>query len=187
VFRELRVAFVPGVGAGVAAFGLLLAVAGSATRAEASPDSLRLALEDVLVGAADLAAAPVTAGVATAGNTAEVSDNGFLQGLYVLPGWLGLTFLQAGQATLRVVVGAVELIPGILLFPFPGADVPEDWNLFRQGEPLADLENPLGDDPVWLAYVLPITPFTIDVRFAPVSPWARYDVPPVPAVQGFDR
>ena len=128
------------------------------------------------IGVADVVAAPVTAGLATAENTSEVSDSGFLQALYVVPGWLGLTALQIGQSSLRIAVGALELIPGVLLFPFPGVDVPEELNVFRQQDPVVDLQNPLADNPGWLRYVPPITPFTIDVRFAPTSPWALYDV-----------
>ena len=119
----------------------------------------------------------VTGGIATVENLDAVSDSGFLQGLYVLPGWLGLTFLQATQGILRVAVGAVELLPAIVLFPFPDTDLSEDFNVFRQGDALVDVRNPLADNPAWLPYVLPITPITIDVRIAPVSPWAIYETP----------
>ena len=147
-----------------------------ATPAQASPDTLRLAFEDMTFGAVDVAASPVTAGVATAKNLDAVSDHPVLQGLYVLPGWLGLTFLQVGQGVLRAVVGAVEVLPGLALFPFD-ADVPEDWNVFRRGDLLVDARNPLGENPAWLAWVLPLTPVTIDARIAPVSPWAVYVQP----------
>ncbi len=141
----------------------------------ASPDTLRLAIEDLVVGVVDVAASPVSGGIATARNLDAVSDNGFVQSLYVLPGWLGLTCLQATQGVLRVIVGAVQLVPGLVLFPFPGTDVPEDFNVFRRGTPLIDVQNPLADNPDWLPYVLPVTPFTIDLRVAPISAWAIYD------------
>jgi hypothetical protein len=156
-------------------------VAGSAVTspgsAQASPDTLRLAIEDITFGAADVLASPVTGGIATSENLESVSDNGFLQGLYALPGWLGLTFLQATQGTLRIVVGVIEVIPGIVLFPFPDTDVPESFNVFRSGEALVDARNPLAENPAWLAWVPLITPITIDARIAPISPWARYVSP----------
>jgi hypothetical protein len=158
----------------------LLAAAGVSFAAPepavASPDSLRLAIEDITFGAADVAASPVTGGFATAGNLQEVSDNVVLQALYVVPGWLGATFVQASQGALRMLVGALELVPGIVLFPFPNTDVPEDFNVFRRGEMLVDVRNPLGENPPWLAYVPPATPFTIDARIAPISPWVSYRV-----------
>jgi hypothetical protein len=168
----------------VAASVFLACSVAFASAAHASPDTLRLALEDLIIGSVDVAAAPVTAGVATVQNLPEVSDNGFLQALYVVPGWIGLTFLQSTQAVLRVAVGGLELIPGILLFPIPGVDVPESWNVFRRQDPLVEFYNPLADDPSWLAYGLPITPFTIDVRMAPISPWALYDSPPDSEMSG---
>ncbi len=145
--------------------------------ATASPDTLRVALEDIAFGAADIVASPVTGGVATAQNLESVSDHAALQGLYAVPGWLGLTFLQASQGVLRVVVGAVQLVPGLVLFPFPNTDVPEEFNVFRSGELLVDARNPLAENPAWLPWVLPVTPFTIDARFAPISPWAVYPEP----------
>ena len=160
------------IAAASAAAGLLVFV--SVATASASPDTLRLAIEDITFGSVDVAASPVTGGIATARNLDSVSDNGFLQGLYVLPGWLGLTFLQATQGVLRVVVGVVEVVPGLVLFPFPDTDLPEDFNVFRQGEALVDARNPLAENPAWLPYVLPITAFTVDARIAPISPWAVY-------------
>ena len=155
---------------------LALALASPTAPAQASPDSLRLALEDVTFGVVDVAASPVTAGVAAARNLDAVSDHAVLQALYALPGWAGLTFLQVGQGVLRTLVGALEVIPGIALFPFQ-TDLPEDWNVFRRGDLLVDARNPLGEHPSWLAWVLPLTPVTIDARIAPVSPWAVYVQP----------
>jgi hypothetical protein len=156
---------------GLAIVVLSLSITGQST---ASPDTLRVAIEDIVFGAVDVAAAPATGGMATFQNLDAVSDNGFLQGAYAVPGWLGLTLLQVAQGTLRVVTGTIQLVPGIVLFPFK-ADVPEGFNVFRSGEKLVDVRNPLGETPAWLRYVPPVTPFTIDVRIAPISPWAVYE------------
>ena len=141
--------------------------------ASASPDTLRVALEDVIMGTVDVVVAPGNGGIATVRNLDEVSDDGFLQGLYFVPALLGLTTLQVAQGALRVATGAVELIPGIFLFPFE-ADLDPDLNVFRRGELMVDLENPLAENPPWLAYLPITTPFTIDVRIGPLSPWALY-------------
>lgn len=144
--------------------------------ASASPDTLRMALEDILLGAADIVVAPANGCIATARNLDEVSDNVFLQGLYSVPAALGLTTLQAVQGALRTATGIVELIPGIILFPFE-ADLDPDLNVFRRGDLMVDLENPLAENPPWLAYVPIATPLTIDVRIGPLSPWALYQEP----------
>jgi len=159
------------------ALGIVGALVLGAGAAHASPDTLRNALEDIVLGAADLGVSPVTAGLATAQNLDEMSDSWALQALYVVPGWLGMTFVHAGQATLRVAAGALELVPGVLLFPFPGVDVPESFNVFRR-DPIVDVQNPLAENPAWLPWVPVITPFTIDVRFMPISPWADFEPPP---------
>lgn len=168
------------------ALGVLAAcmLAGSA---QASPDTLRLALEDLTFGVVDVAASPVTGGIATADNLDAVSDDGVLQGLYAVPGWAGLTVLQALQGSLRVVVGALELVPGLVLFPFPDTDVPPEWNVFRRGDALVDARNPLATHPAWLPWLLPVTPFTIDARIAPISPWAVYLTPDDETVTGDPR
>ena len=155
--------------------GLYLAVAltALASPAYASPETLRVAIEDVVVGVADLGLSPITSARATWRSRAAASDNGLLQALYVVPAWLGWTGLQVVQAGLRVLTGALQLVPGIALFPFP-ADVPADFNVFRRGELLLDLENPIARTPPWLVYVPIVTPFAIDVRLAPISPWAGY-------------
>ena len=77
---------------------------------------------------------------------------------------------------MRTATGIVELIPGIFLFPFQ-ADLDPDLNVFRRGDLMVDLENPLGDEPPWLAYLPIATPITIDVRIGPLSPWALYRSP----------
>jgi hypothetical protein len=152
-------------------FGLAIWLgAGTAT---ASPDTLRMAIEDIVMGAADVAVSPVTGGIATSRNLEQVSDSGILQGLYAVPGWLGLTALQAVQGALRMAVGVVELFPGIALFAFE-PDLDPDLNVFRRGELLLDIRNPLGQKPPWLAYIPVATPFTIDARIGPISPWALY-------------
>ena len=128
--------------------------------------------------------APVNAGSATRANMEYVSDNAILQGLYAVPGFLGFTVLQVGQATLRIIGGALEVLPGLALFAFE-TDLSEDFNLFRQGTLMGDFENPLGENPPWLAYVLPLTPITIDARVGPMCPWARYDDPADDSQSGY--
>jgi len=159
----------------MAAIALLLTL--GVGPADASPASLRLAFEDIVMGVADVVVSPVNAGIATADNMDAVSDSEVLQALYAVPGFLGLGVLQAGQATLRIATGAVEILPGLALLVFD-RDLSEDFNVFRRGALLVDLENPLGTTPPWLAWVLPVTPFTIDARIGPMCPWARYPDPP---------
>ncbi len=145
----------------------------SVAAASGSPETLRVALGDIVMGIGDVVLSPATSVVATGDNLESVSDNALLQGLYAIPGWVGLTGLQAVQGGLRIVTGVVQLLPGIVLFPFK-TDIDSDFNVFRQGEPLLQATNPLAERPSWFVWVPIFTPAAIDVRLGPVSPWALY-------------
>lgn len=157
------------------ALGSALALASclAASSAHASPETLRVAFEDMVMGAADVAVSPVTGGIAAWENRSSVSGNGFLQALYLVPTVIGLTGLQAVKGGLRAVTGLVEFFPGVALFPAE-KDLDPDFNIFRRGDLLLDVANPLAESPPWLVYVPLLTPFAMDVRLGPTSAWSSY-------------
>jgi len=156
----------------VAVLGLL-----AAGPVEASPDTLRMALANLMEGPVDMVMAPVVAGQTVARNVDEVGPAPVAPA-YVLLGTPGLAVLQVGWGALRTVSGAVLLLPGLALFPFEREDLPEDADVFGQGEALVEAENPLAKDPPWVKWVLPATPATVDARLGITVPYSEYSTVP---------
>ncbi len=133
-----------------------LVVAAAASPAAASPDTIRRALGDTVSGVQDVVLAPFWSGPrATYRNFDSVSDSGWLQGVYAVPGYLGLSLLHASQGALRSVVGVLCIPLGLVMLPFE-QDV--EWNAFRQGQdPLYELGVGylrVGAESPWASYVL---------------------------------
>ena len=146
--------------------------------AQASPDTLRNAFTDITGGLFDIVLSPVTAAKATAGNWEPVGDDTGSRAIYAIPGYAGLTLLHMASGGLRALTGSLYTLPGLLLFPFSQTDLPREANPFATGEALVEAANPLGQNPSWVKYIVPITPLTMDAKLGVISPWADYDVPP---------
>ena len=144
---------------------------------QASPDTLRRSFGNLLQGPLDVALAPVTGGIATAQNFDEVGDHPAEAVIYAVPGYLGLTILQVGVGALRVVSGAVQLLPALVLFPFENVDLDGRFDFFSHGEALVDAANPLAEEPPWLKWVPIATPFTVDAKFGIISPFGLSEEP----------
>ena len=140
----------------------------------ASPDTLRMATENLVEGPVDMAMAPVTAGRVLVHNAGEVGLDPVGGPVYGVLGSVGMTALHVSWGLLRTISGAVLLVPGVLLFPFEGVDVPEEANVFSHGEALVEAENPLAEDPPELEWVPPATPATIDAKVGIEVPYSRY-------------
>ena len=82
--------------------------------------------------------------------------------------------LQAGIASLRMVTGVVQFLPGLALLPFE-ADLPGSYDYFSRGRALVEGENPLADSPI--RYVPPLTALTIDPRFGVITELVLDDPP----------
>lgn len=155
----------------VAALAAVLAVPAGAG---ASPDTLRMATENLVEGPVDMVLAPVTAGRVLAHNAGEVGLDPVGGPIYGVLGGVGMTALHASWGLLRTLSGALLIVPGVLLFPFEGVDVPEEVNVFAHDEPLLEAENPLAEDPPELKWVMPATPVTIDAKVGVEVPYSRY-------------
>lgn len=153
---------------------LVVAAVSAPGVALASPDTLRMALANLLEGPADVAVAPVVAGRTIVNNAGEVGLAPVGPVAYGILGSVGMTALQAAWGTARTVSGAVLLLPGLALFPFEGVDLPPESNVFGRGDSLAVWHNPLAEDPPWLKYVLPATPATVDATLGVTVPYSRY-------------
>ncbi len=158
------------------AVAVLLAGLGAGP-SNASPETLRRSFGNLFQAPLDVVLAPVTAGIVTARNFDEVGEHPAEAAVYAVPGYLGLTLLQVGVGALRLVSGAVQLLPGLVLFPFEGADLDARFDYFSRGEALVEGVNPLAEEPPWLVWVPIATPFTIDAKFGILSPFGLYDEP----------
>lgn len=155
-------------------FVVLLALVAYPVAALASPDTLRMALANLLEGPVDVVTAPVVAGRTMVHNAGEVGLEPVGPVAYGVLGTVGLTVLQAAWGVVRTASGAVLLLPGLVLFPFEGADLPPEADVFGRGDALYVWRNPLAEDPPWLKYVLPATPATVDATLGITVPYSRY-------------
>lgn len=153
---------------------LVIVAAAAPGAALASPDTLRMALANLLEGPAEVAVAPVVAGRTIANNAGEVGLAPVGPVAYGVLGSVGMTALQAAWGAARTMSGAVLLLPGLALFPFEGVDLPPEADVFGRGDALAVWHNPLAEDPPWLKYVLPATPATVDATLGITVPYSRY-------------
>ncbi len=154
----------------------------------ASPDTLRMATENLVEGPVDMVLAPVTAGRVLVHNADEVGLDPVGGPAYGVLGSVGMTVLHVSWGLLRTLSGAVLLVPGVLLFPFEGVDVPEEANVFQHGEALVEAGNPLAEDPPELKWIPPATPATIDAKLGIEVPYSRYpETRDVGAVYGDER
>ena len=144
----------------------LLAV--SPTMAQASPETLRRALGNIVQSPIDVVLAPVVAGRTLINNLRDVEDTRAVQVAYAVPGYFWLVGVQTGAAVLRGVAGALELLPGILLLPLE-TDLDALYDPADRGAALVELENPLAETS-WQ-----YNPFiSFDVRFGVTYTSAEY-------------
>jgi len=158
--------------AGLAVGAVLLALA-AAPESDASPETLRRSCANLLQGPVDLLVSPYTAGRSVATNLESVSESRWAQGAYAVLAWPGLLALDVGNGLYRGLAGAVELVPGIALFPFE-ADFPRIYDPDAQNEVLWRWQNPLAEDPRWFKWVPFLTPFSMDLELGQSSAWADY-------------
>ena len=134
-----------GLAAALLAVGLLLLGAG---QAQASPETLRRSISNIVQSPIDLLLAPVVAGRTLVNNLRDVDDTLPVQVAYAVPGYFWLTGVQAGGAVLRGIAGTLELVPGILLLPLE-TDLDPLYDPADRGGALVEMENPLGESDTW--------------------------------------
>lgn len=143
---------------GVLLLGLVPGPAG------ATPDTLRRGLGNIMMGPFDMALSPIQGIYTVARNLEEIDDSPGVRLAFAIPGWGWLTMVNFGGGMIRTLTGALECIPGVILFAFepdvdPLFDPVEDAGaLFEWDNPLIDVENP------WVYYNPLVAPFAIRVK-----------------------
>jgi hypothetical protein len=135
------------------------------TRAAASPETLRRAFGNIVNGPLDMLLSPVTGMLTLATNIADIDDSAAVRVVYALPGWVWLTGLNFGSGGIRTITGALEVIPGVLLYPFE-TDIDPLFDPVDDAMALVDIDNPLADtENPWLVYNPVYTLLSIRVKF----------------------
>lgn len=133
--------------------------------ASASPDTLRRGLSNIINAPFDMVLAPFVGGVTLAENLASIDDTPAVRVVYALPGWVWLSGLNFGAGGIRLISGALECIPGVLLFPFK-SDVDQLFDPVADAPAWVEWENPLGQvENKWVYYNPLVVPFAIDIKF----------------------
>lgn len=116
------------------------------------------------MGPFDMILSPIVGVMTVAENLDSIDDTDAVRVVYAVPGVIWLTGLDFGAGVIRTVTGGLEVVPGILVFPFetdldPLFDPVDDASaLIDWDNPLVDVENP------WVYYNPLVAPFAIRVK-----------------------
>jgi hypothetical protein len=90
----------------------------AASPAAASPETLKRSVSNIIGGPFDMVLSPVTAANSVYRNLTDIDDSLGVRIAYTLPGFIWNTGVGLGSGGIRIIAGALELIPGIILLPF---------------------------------------------------------------------
>jgi hypothetical protein len=128
--RAGRAALLAGLGA-----ALLLAAP-----AQASPETLKRSLGNILFAPLDVALAPVVGAKTVYDGVRFIDDSLGVRIFYPIPGVIWNTGIVAGIGVIREMTGLIELIPGLLLF-FSKDDLDPLLDPAESADALVEIEN----------------------------------------------
>jgi len=108
----------------------------------ASPETLKRSVGNILFGPFDIACAPIVGSQTVYRNVQDVDDSMWVRVVYVLPGVVWNTTLEAGSGIIRTMSGLIELLPGIGLIPFK-ADLDPIFSPVEKSDALVDQDTPV--------------------------------------------
>jgi len=147
-----------------AAVALALAIVAPAP-AQASPETLRRSLGNILQGPLDMLLSPITALLTLARNMSDIDDSTAVRIVYPLPGWIWLTGLNFGSGGIRTVTGVLEVIPAVILFPFE-TDMDPLFDPVEDAAALVEWDSPLEyNENKWVYWNPLVAPFAIHIKF----------------------
>ena len=121
--------------------GLVLLIVGLAGSASASPETLKRSIGNLLFGPVDIALTPIVSARDVVNNLQNVDDTMGVRVAYALPGYVWNMGVQVGASTVRVIAGAIELLPGLGLFFFE-ADLDPLFPPVERAPALVDYDTP---------------------------------------------
>jgi hypothetical protein len=116
----------------------------AAAPAGASPQTLKRSIQNMTQAPLDIAASPVTSGVAIYRNMVSIGDSTAVRIVYPIPGFAWNTMVNIGAGVLRGVTGIMEFPIGIALLPFD-ADIDPLFDPAEDQEGLVNWENGIYD------------------------------------------
>lgn len=108
--------------------------------ADATPETLKRSVSNLIFAPVDLVLSPIVAIKIVNQNIRDIEDTTAVRIAYYLPGIVFLTGVQFGAAVLRGVTGALEFLPGLGLF-FLEADLDPLFDPVDRGAALVELDN----------------------------------------------
>lgn len=150
----------------LAALAAVVAVAALPGASHATDMTLRMAFANILNGPLDSVTSPYTGGHILVNNLQDIDDSRAVRVTYAVPGYIWLVGLQFGCGGIRTITGALETIPGVLLFPFEN-DMDEIFSPAESSSAiLVDWENEWAYHEAWYVRWNPVaTLVTVPWRF----------------------
>jgi hypothetical protein len=112
-----------------------------ASPAAASPETLKRSFSNILFGPVDAIFSPVVGSRSVYNGLRDVDDSLGVRVFYAVPGLVWNTGTIALSGVMRFVTGALELVPGVLLFFFR-ADLDPIYAPAERGDALIDVDTP---------------------------------------------
>ncbi|MGI9433150.1 MAG: hypothetical protein ACR2PQ_13095 [Myxococcota bacterium] len=110
-----------------------------------SPSTLKRSLQNLTQWPLDVVLSPVVAARDIVVNMQEIEDSLAVKIFYPIPGFAWNTMVQGGAGVLRGVTGVIELVPGVILFPFPDAEFGPLFDPAEDNDGLVRWENGIYD------------------------------------------
>ena len=121
--------------------GLVLAL-GAAAPAEASPETLKRSVGNIVFAPFDFVLTPVVGANTMYNNLRDIDDSLGVRVAYPIPGYAWNCMALSQASIIRFITGGLELVPGLLLLPFR-ADLDPLYAPIERGNALVDVETPV--------------------------------------------
>ncbi len=125
---------------------------GTPGSAQASYRTLGRALGNIIQAPLDLALSPIVAGLTLNRNIRDINDTPGVRYAYFVPGYFWMTGVQIGASVLRGITGGLELLPGLILLPFPKSDLDPLFDPVENSQGLVEWENGVIDVKFGITY-----------------------------------
>jgi hypothetical protein len=117
----------------------LMLIPGSAS---ASPETLKRSVSNMLQSPLDFVLSPMTSLVGVSAKIVDQDDSTGVRVFFIVPGYVWYTGVIVGAAVIRGVTGLIEVIPGVLLLPFPEADMDPLFDPVDSAAALVEIDTP---------------------------------------------
>jgi hypothetical protein len=128
-------------GAAAALVAALLALV-AASPAQASPETLKRSVGNIIFGPVDIVFSPVVGSQTVYHNIQDIDDSMWVRVVYLAPGVVWNTTLEMGSGIIRCMTGLIEFVPGLGLLFFD-ADLDPLFSPVEKADALVDEETPV--------------------------------------------